>query len=289
MHLYYFPIVLLAYRYRWKGFGLATLLALAYLGLVIVFDTGQSDVIIGALYRFFVFVGIAAVIAYLSERLAIEKRSAWESTETKEQYISLAPAIILVLDQSGAITFLNRKGGEILECIPEEVTGKSWFDQFLPEYDRERVRREFSQLVAGHIQPDLAFENPVLTFGGTEKTIRWNNTVLHDEGGAITGILGFGEDITEMKKAQDSLRKMQQFQEGVIANANVWISVLAPDGSTLLVWNDAAEAISGYKKSDVVGKNTIWKQLYPDKDYRRKVTGEIQRIIGRDDFLGEQL
>ena len=69
MLLYYFPIVLLAYRYRWKGCGLATLLALAYLGLVVIFDAGQADVILGAFYRFLVFVGIAAVIAYLSEQL----------------------------------------------------------------------------------------------------------------------------------------------------------------------------------------------------------------------------
>jgi PAS domain S-box-containing protein len=285
MHLYYFPIVLLAYRYRWKGFGLATLLALAYFGLSLFYDAGQTEVILGAAYRVLVFVGIGAVIAYLSDRLALETRAARESAEIRERYISLAPAIILVLDRNGTITYLNPKGGEILECTPHGVTGKSWFDQFLPEYDRNRVIRLFSTLVAGQVRPDQAFENPVLTRGGTEKTIRWHNTVLHDESGVITGILGFGEDITGEKQTQDSLRKMQQFQESVITNANVWISVLAHDGSTILVWNDAAEAISGYKKSDVVGKKTVWKLLYPDNDYRRKVTGDIQRIIGKDEFL----
>ena len=83
---------------------------------------------------------------------------------------------------------------------------------------------------------------------------------------------------------QDSLRQMQQFQESVIANANIWIAVLSPD-STILVWNDAAEAISGYKRKDVVGKKTVWKQLYPDRDYRRKISGEIKRVIGQDQYL----
>ena len=284
MHLYYFPIVLLAYRYRWKGFGLATFLALAYLGLVLVFDAGQTDVILGALFRFFVFVGIAAVIAYLSERLAFEKRSSQESAELQDSYLSLAPAIILVLDRNGAITYLNKKGGEILECLPDEAVGKSWTGWFLPEKERERVNRVFSQLMAGKVEPNRVIENPVLTSGGTEKSIRWNNTVLHDENGAITGILAFGEDITEEKWAREALREMQQFQESVITNANVWISVLEPDG-TLLIWNNAAEAISGYPKTGVLGKNTVWKQLYPDKEYRKKVTGEIRRIIGRDTIL----
>lgn len=284
MHLYYFPIVLIAYHYRWKGFGLATLLALVYLGLVLVLDTGQPDVILGAGYRFLVFVGIAAVIAYLSGRLALEKRSAQESTEIRERYLSLAPAIILALDRNGAITYLNRNGGEILECKPEEVTGISWFNHFLPEKDRKRVKEVYSQLMAGQAGPNRVVENPVLTRGGTEKIIRWYNTVLHDEGGAVAGTLGYGADITDEKRAQDSLRKMQQFQESVITNANVWISVLTRNG-TLRIWNEAAEVISGYKKSGVVGKNTVWKQLYPDDEYRKKVTREIQRIIKRDTYL----
>ncbi len=284
MHLYYFPIVLLAYRYRWKGCGLATLLALAYLGLVIAFDYGQNEVILGALYRFFVFVGIAVVIAYLADSLATARRTLQQSAELTDRYLSLAPAIVLALDRNGAITYLNKKGGEILECNPVEVTGKLWTDQFLPENERERVKQVISQLMDGQVEPNRVVENPVLTSGGLEKSIRWSNTLLHDEDGAITGILSFGEDITEEKWQQDTLREMQQFQESVITNANVWISVLEPDG-TLLVWNDAAEAISGYKKTGVLGKKTVWKQLYPDREYRKKVTGEIQRIIGRDTFL----
>ena len=41
MHLYYFPIVLLAYRYRMKGAILASLLAGAYVALVVIYDYGQ--------------------------------------------------------------------------------------------------------------------------------------------------------------------------------------------------------------------------------------------------------
>jgi PAS domain S-box-containing protein len=284
MHLYYFPIVLLAYHYRWKGFGLATLLALAYLGLVIVFNPGQSDVILGAFYRFLVFVGIAAVIAYLSDRLAQARSTMQQSAELRDRYLSLAPAIVLALDRDGAITFLSKHGGEILECIQDDAIGKLWIEQFLPEKERERVKKIFSQLMAGQIEQNRIVENLVMTCGGVEKIIRWHNTVLHDEKGEISGILGFGEDITEEKWRQDTLNKMQQFQESVITNANVWISVLEPDG-TLLVWNDAAEAISGYKKTGVLGKRTVWKQLYPDNEYRKKVTGDIQRIISRDTFL----
>lgn len=73
MHLFYFPIILLAYHYRYRGFWLAMALSLTYVGMVYAFDGSQGDIITGAWLRFLVFTGIAAVVAYLSEHLAKEK------------------------------------------------------------------------------------------------------------------------------------------------------------------------------------------------------------------------
>ena len=47
------------------------------------------------------------------------------------------------------------------------------------------------------------------------------------------------------------------------------------------MWNKAAEAISGYEAGEVIGKNTIWKQLYPDRDYRKKISDTITTIISQ--------
>ena len=57
--------------------------------------------------------------------------------------------IIHALDRNGAITSLNKKGGEILGFLPKEVAGISWFDLFLPEKERERVKLVFFQMMAG--------------------------------------------------------------------------------------------------------------------------------------------
>jgi PAS domain S-box-containing protein len=284
MHLYYFPIVLLAYRYRYRGFAPATLLAIAYVGLVYFYDAGQANIITEAWYRFIVFIGIAAVIAYLSEQLASAQKATWEACELRERYLTLAPAIVIALDSRGAITYLNEQGCTVLGCRPEEVIGRSWSDLFVPEKDRDRAKEIFRQILDGQSGPDRAVDNPVLTSSGAEKIFRWHYTVLHDEDGAIAGTLGFGEEVTGQIQAEEKIRKLQQFQESVITNANVWITVLDPWGNILL-WNDAAEAISGYPKSEVLGAATVWKRLYPDRKYRGKVTGDIRRIIERDNYL----
>ncbi len=80
------------------------------------------------------------------------------------------------------------------------------------------------------------------------------------------------------KRSEVTLKHQAGFQENIIANARVWLTVLNERGEILL-WNTAAEDISGYSSSEVMGKNDIWKMLYPQKEYRKEITDIITRII----------
>jgi PAS domain S-box-containing protein len=80
------------------------------------------------------------------------------------------------------------------------------------------------------------------------------------------------------KYVEPQIRELSQFFEGVIDNANVWINVLDQKGN-VLVWNKAAEEISGYSREEVVGNDRIWEWLYPDAEYRKEVFGTADEII----------
>ena len=155
MHLYYFPIIILAYRYHKKGVVYAVLLSLLYFVMVMYFEYSNSIEIIGALLRVTTFVCIAAIVAYLS----------------------------IILEQK-----------------------------------------------------NLEYQN------------------------------------------------LSRFNESIVTNANVWLTVLDAKGN-IVVWNKAAEDISGYSAQEVTGRNTIWKQLYPDADYRKKVTGTITKVISENKYF----
>ncbi|MFC4257518.1 diguanylate cyclase [Marinobacter lacisalsi] len=81
---------------------------------------------------------------------------------------------------------------------------------------------------------------------------------------------------------QEEIRRLSQFQQSVIDNANIWINVLDPDGR-VLIWNRAAEEISGYSSDAVTGSDTVWEKLYPDPDYRAWVLERVSRIMAGDE------
>lgn len=71
---------------------------------------------------------------------------------------------------------------------------------------------------------------------------------------------------------------MSRFLEDVIMHAKLWMTFLDRKG-TVLIWNEAAETITGYPAGDVLGRNDVWKWLYPDPEYRAKVTSTIVHKI----------
>lgn len=84
--------------------------------------------------------------------------------------------------------------------------------------------------------------------------------------------------VADCRRMESTIRELSQFRENVIDNANVWLDVLDAEAN-VVVWNKAAERISGYSREEVVGHNKIWRWLYPDERYRKKITSTAQAII----------
>ncbi len=82
----------------------------------------------------------------------------------------------------------------------------------------------------------------------------------------------------ECQKIEKRVRELSQFQENIIDNANVWLDVLDADAN-VVIWNKAAEKISGFSREEVVGHGKIWEWLYPDKTYRDEITAKAKAII----------
>jgi PAS domain S-box-containing protein len=73
---------------------------------------------------------------------------------------------------------------------------------------------------------------------------------------------------------KDYIKHNLQFYEYVIDNSNVFIDAFDKDGNVVL-WNKAAEEITGYSKEEVMGKGMVLDWLYPDLESRGKVLSSI--------------
>ena len=73
-------------------------------------------------------------------------------------------------------------------------------------------------------------------------------------------------------------------EAGILENALVLIAVLEKSGR-IVAWNHAAETITGYSKDEVIGSTLVWKNLYPDAEYRNSVTARIAAILKEKNYF----
>ncbi len=117
--------------------------------------------------------------------------------------IETAQAIILLLDAEGRILRFNPYLETVSGFTLVETQGKDWFDTFLPERDRNRIRALFHKAIGG-IQT-LGNVNILVTRDGEERQIEWYDKPLKDASGNSVGLLCIGHDVTERHRAEQAV------------------------------------------------------------------------------------
>ncbi|MDY6833324.1 MAG: PAS domain S-box protein [Chloroflexota bacterium] len=171
---------------------------------------------------------------------------------TAQRYLDVAGVMFIVISNEGEVTQANSKACQVLGYRIDEIIGKNWFENFLPERIRDGVMEVFHQLMLGEIEPVEYFENPVLTSCGYERIIAWHNTVLRDQSNNIVGTLSSGEDITDKKKDKESLQKSEEKYSAIVENCSDVI-VIVKDHKIVYI-NEKAVRILGYAVEDIYGE-----------------------------------
>ena len=140
--------------------------------------------------------------------------------------------------------------------------------------DRERLARMVEK--ARREQAPYVCDHRILHPDGTERILQSRGTVVTDETGRVVKMYGTGQDITERRRAEEALRNAKEFSENLIQTANVIILSLDSDGK-IDIFNQAAEKITGYSRSELIGKN--WFEILVPRDRYPEVWEEFTRLV----------
>ena len=193
-----------------------------------------------------------------------------------DRYRLLVDAItdyaIYMLDRDGFVTSWNAGAQRFKGYKPSEILGEH-FSRFYTEADRADglpVRALQQAEVEGR------FEHEgwrVRKDGG----VFWAHVIIDPVRSPTGELLGFAKitrDLTERKKAEESLRRSQeQFRLLVEGVTDYAIYMLDPSGR-VSSWNAGAARIKGYRQDEIVGEH--FSRFYTDED---RAAGEPERAL----------
>jgi PAS domain S-box-containing protein len=107
-------------------------------------------------------------------------------------------SVAVCLDTRGCVTFVNDFTLELTGWRRDEVMGNDWFERFVPQ--EESITALFHEQIARGAVP-MHHEHDIVTRSGERRRIRFDSTILRDDGGVVIGTASIGQDVTEQARA----------------------------------------------------------------------------------------
>lgn len=156
----------------------------------------------------------------VSQRKEIELEIVTERNQVR-RYLDIADVMLCVLDGSGCVKLINKRGCRILGYNESEIVGMNWFDLVIPEELRGDIQTVFDKVMSGDIAPVEYYENEVLNKDKELRLLAFNNTYIENEEGDVSGVLFSAEDITDRKRTEKALRESEQSLKQAQATAHI--------------------------------------------------------------------
>ncbi|NES83266.1 MAG: PAS domain S-box protein [Moorea sp. SIO2B7] len=202
--------------------------------------------------------------------------------------VQTANCIILRLDTSGRVNFLNDYGQSFFGYDKENVLGSKVVGTMIPEIKQSGhillLMRRIMRAMLGDIckNPDryLNYELEHICSNGERVWVSWANKSILDEEGNLKEILSVGTDITARKQAEEGLKEKEAYLRLILDN--IPQQVFWKDTNLVFLgcnknWAEAAQI----ENPDYVVSKTDY-DLLPHKEIAELFREQDRRIMETD-------
>jgi PAS domain S-box-containing protein len=190
----------------------------------------------------------------------------------KEHFEAGADGVV-VLDDAGRILFVNRAAERITGFARDGLLGSELVD-LVPDDQRAQIAEAISRVLAG-VNVD-AFDLELSTTSGSPVWVSASTSTVLSGTGAV--ILAF-RDVTAERALEHELRSTKEFLERLI-DSTVDAIIAGDFKGQIILFNQGAERLFGYRARDVIGKKPVW-ELYEQGGAR-----QIMRMLRSTSYGG---
>ncbi|MCK5515027.1 MAG: PAS domain S-box protein, partial [Deltaproteobacteria bacterium] len=219
-------------------------------------------------------VGFVSVVTDITKRNMAEKQTR-EARDFLENIYKTSADGIMVTDQHGCITMVNEATAKMLGYSKDELIGKHTVELSPIGKNHEEQTKEFlSELFEKGII--AGFEHSWLKKDGSLIDFETSIALLKDEEGNVTGAVGGIRDVTERKRAEETLRKSEEKHQGLIEHANDAIVSINREGM-IIGFNKKAVEMFGYSREEILGKPATSLAPPPQIEKQRKMLKKFKK------------
>jgi len=193
---------------------------------------------------------VGAVLSFhdVTEKNRLKKEAQYEH-QLANLYVNIVGTLVMTLDLDGNVAMINHEGASLLGLSVDDLIGRNWFNNFVPESQKEEVRTVFESIIDGGLSLVSSYKNSIRDVHNQEHVILWRNNYIKNIDGDITGIISSGIDVTKEEQLSRKLFEQEHLYKLTFEEANIGIAHTSLNG----MWIDTNEYMSellGYTKQE---------------------------------------
>jgi PAS domain S-box-containing protein len=169
------------------------------------------------------------------------------------------------VDLAGNYTFFNPAMSKILGYTEEEMMGMN-YRVYMDKESAKKVVRHFNEVYGTGISATVDYEQ--IKKDGSKMFVEASVALMRDSSGQPTGFRGLVRDNSERKRAEDALKKSEEYFRAITENASDIILVVDKKG-TITYASPSVERILGLKPEELIGKSSL--DLIVPEDFQRAI------------------
>jgi PAS domain S-box-containing protein len=218
-------------------------------------------------------IGMLKDLSMVEEREQAQLEISKNATELR-QLIDTANAPIFGIDAAGLVNEWNQRAEQLTGFAKIDVMGKGLVAGFITDDYKASVKGILDKALQG--EESANYEFPLFTKMGDRVDVLLNSTSRRDAAGHIMGVVGVGQDITELNKIRKEQESVAHDLTQLIDTANA--PIFGIDAAGLVnEWNQRAEQLTGFAKIDVMGKDLV--AGFITHDYKASVKEVLDKAL----------
>jgi PAS domain S-box-containing protein len=169
-----------------------------------------------------------------------QKQQQIQEHELLKTLLDTIPDSVYFKDQANKFILVNKAKAEHSKITPEDMINKTDFD-FLPENQAQQIVDDDNRIMQTG-QPIINKLEKLTRSDGSESWVLVTKIPRYNSEGAIIGTMGISRDITQQKKAEMDLIKLEEHYKAVFEHSPFAI-IVTDEHAHILSWNKTTEEL----------------------------------------------